>query len=73
MVGTTRPRISLFMEGFRKHGLIETNLDRFLVIHEKKLADYLAARPAREICARRDRSGKKGPVLDSNRFGLSVH
>jgi CRP-like cAMP-binding protein len=42
MVGTTRPRISLFMQRFRNLGLIETNLDRFLVINEKKLTDYLA-------------------------------
>ncbi len=40
MVGTTRPRVSLFMQRFRNLGLIETNLDRFLVINEKKLADY---------------------------------
>jgi CRP/FNR family transcriptional regulator, cyclic AMP receptor protein len=42
MVGTTRPRISVFMQRFRNLGLIETNLDHFLVIHEKKLTDYLA-------------------------------
>jgi CRP-like cAMP-binding protein len=42
MVGTTRPRISLFMQRFRNLGLIETNLDRFLVINENKLTDYLA-------------------------------
>jgi CRP/FNR family transcriptional regulator, cyclic AMP receptor protein len=42
MVGTTRPRISLFMQRFRNLGLIETNLDRLLVIHEKELRDYLA-------------------------------
>ena len=42
MVGTTRPRISLFMQRFRNLGLIEPNLDRFLVINEKKLTDYLA-------------------------------
>jgi CRP/FNR family cyclic AMP-dependent transcriptional regulator len=42
MVGTTRPRISLFMQRFRNLGLIETNLDRLLVIHEKKLTEYLA-------------------------------
>jgi CRP/FNR family cyclic AMP-dependent transcriptional regulator len=42
MVGTTRPRISLFMQRFHNLGLIETNRDRFLVIKEKKLADYLA-------------------------------
>jgi len=42
MVGTTRPRISLFMQRFHNLGLIETNADRFLIIKEKKLAAYLA-------------------------------
>jgi CRP-like cAMP-binding protein len=37
MVGTTRPRISFFMQRFRNLGLIATNLDRFLVINKKKL------------------------------------
>jgi CRP-like cAMP-binding protein len=42
MVGTTRPRISLFMQRFHNLGLIETNRDRYLVIKENKLAEYLA-------------------------------
>jgi CRP/FNR family transcriptional regulator, cyclic AMP receptor protein len=42
MVGTTRPRISLFMQRFRNLGLIETNEDHFLIIKEKKLTAYLA-------------------------------
>jgi CRP/FNR family transcriptional regulator, cyclic AMP receptor protein len=42
MVGTTRPRISLFMQRFHNLGLIETNREHFLVIKEKKLTDYLA-------------------------------
>jgi len=42
MVGTTRPRISFFMQRFRNLGLIETNRDRFLVIKENKLTEYLA-------------------------------
>jgi CRP-like cAMP-binding protein len=42
MVGTTRPRISVFMQRFRNLGLIETNRDHFLIIKEKKLTDYLA-------------------------------
>ena len=42
MVGTTRPRISLFMQRFHHLGLIETNKDHFFVIKEKKLAEYLA-------------------------------
>jgi CRP/FNR family transcriptional regulator, cyclic AMP receptor protein len=42
MVGTTRPRISFFMQRFHNLGLIETNQDRFLVIKENKLTQYLA-------------------------------
>src|SRR4029078_721091 len=34
MVGTTRPRISFFMQRFRNLGLIETNRDHFLIIKE---------------------------------------
>lgn len=42
MVGTTRPRITFFMQRFRKLGLLETNSDHFLIIKEHKLTDYLA-------------------------------
>jgi CRP/FNR family cyclic AMP-dependent transcriptional regulator len=42
MVGTTRPRISKFMQKFRKLGLLETNAEHFLVIKENKLTAYLA-------------------------------
>lgn len=42
MVGTTRPRISLFMQRFHNLGLMETNRERFLVIKENKLTAYLA-------------------------------
>jgi CRP/FNR family cyclic AMP-dependent transcriptional regulator len=42
MVGTTRPRISKFMQRFRILGLIETSAEHFLIIKEKKLTDYLA-------------------------------
>ena len=41
MVGTTRPRISLFMQRFRNLGLIEPNREHILIIHENKLTDYL--------------------------------
>src|SRR5258706_2966140 len=41
MVGTTRPRISLFMQRFHHLGLIETNKDRYLIIKEQKLVNYL--------------------------------
>jgi len=42
MVGTTRPRISLFMERFRHLGLMETNREHFFIIKENRLTDYLA-------------------------------
>ncbi len=41
MVGTTRPRVSKFMEHFRALGLIERNADHFLIIKETKLTNYL--------------------------------
>jgi CRP/FNR family cyclic AMP-dependent transcriptional regulator len=42
MVGTTRPRISMFMQRFKNLGLIEANKDHFLIIKEHKLTGYLA-------------------------------
>jgi CRP/FNR family transcriptional regulator, cyclic AMP receptor protein len=42
MVGTTRPRISVFMQRFHNLGLIETSSERFLIIKEQKLTNYLA-------------------------------
>src|SRR5213593_4064749 len=42
MVGTTRPRISMFMQRFQNLGLIEMSTEHFLIIKEKKLTDYLA-------------------------------
>lgn len=42
MVGTTRPRISSFMQRFRRLGLIENTAERFLIIKEKKLTEYLS-------------------------------
>ena len=57
MVGTTRPRISMFMQRFRNLGLIETNENHFLVIKEKKLTDYLGAdRHSGRACLPRRRS-----------------
>jgi CRP/FNR family cyclic AMP-dependent transcriptional regulator len=72
MVGTTRPRISMFMERFRKHGLLETNREHSLVVKEKTLTDYLALRAAGHVCARRYNSCQNCPVLDSNLFRVSV-
>jgi CRP-like cAMP-binding protein len=42
MVGTTRPRISMFMQRFRNLGLIEMSAEHFLIIKERKLTAYLA-------------------------------
>lgn len=42
MVGTTRPRITTFMKRFRDLGLIAVTSDQFLIVHEKKLSNYLA-------------------------------
>jgi CRP-like cAMP-binding protein len=42
MVGTTRSRVSVFMQRFRNLGLVETSAEHFLIIKEKKLTAYLA-------------------------------
>jgi CRP/FNR family transcriptional regulator, cyclic AMP receptor protein len=41
MVGTTRPRISLFMQRFHHLGLIETSVEHHLIVKERKLVAYL--------------------------------
>ena len=41
MVGTTRPRISVFMQRFRNLDLIEYNTEHHLIIKEQKLTAYL--------------------------------
>ena len=41
MVGTTRPRISAFMQHFRTLGLIELSAEHFLIVKEQKLTTYL--------------------------------
>ena len=43
MVGTTRPRISVFMQRFRNLELIEYNSEHHLIIKEHKLTAYLAS------------------------------
>jgi CRP/FNR family transcriptional regulator, cyclic AMP receptor protein len=43
MVGTTRPRVSVFMQRFRNLGLIETSVEHHLIIKERKLVAYLAS------------------------------
>lgn len=44
MVGTTRPRITEFLQLFRKLGLVELNSNRFLVLRPDRLTDYLKGR-----------------------------
>ena len=72
MVGTTRPGISMFMERFRKHGLLETNREHSLVVKEKKLTDYLALRAAGHVCALRDDSFQNRPILNRNRSQAGI-
>ncbi len=43
MIGTTRPRVSVFMQRFRNLGLIEISEEHHLIIKEKKLIAYLAS------------------------------
>ena len=43
MIGTTRPRISVFMQRFRHLDLLEVSEDHYLIIREDKLAAYLAS------------------------------
>jgi CRP-like cAMP-binding protein len=43
MVGTTRPRISVFMQRFKNLGLIEMSVEHHLIIRENKLTAYLAS------------------------------
>jgi CRP-like cAMP-binding protein len=43
MIGTTRPRISVFMQRFRNLGLIESSEEHHLIIKEGKLTAYLAS------------------------------
>lgn len=44
MVGTTRPRISEFMQRFRKRGLIDIAPDSRILVNEQPLRQYLEAR-----------------------------
>jgi CRP-like cAMP-binding protein len=43
MIGTTRPRVSVFMQRFRNLGLIELSQEHYLVVKEAKLTAYLAS------------------------------
>jgi CRP-like cAMP-binding protein len=42
IVGTTRPRVSGFIQKFRSLGLIDVTAEHFMVIKEKELAHYLS-------------------------------
>jgi CRP/FNR family cyclic AMP-dependent transcriptional regulator len=41
MIGTTRPRVSVFMQRFRNLGLIEISEEHHLIVEENKLTGYL--------------------------------
>lgn len=42
IVGTTRPRITAFMQQFRREGLIDTAGSRVIRVHRQRVIDYLA-------------------------------
>lgn len=42
MIGTTRPRTSLFMQRFRNLGFVTITKERYMIIEEEKLSSYLA-------------------------------
>lgn len=42
IVGTTRPRITAFMQQFRRDGLIDTAGSRVIRVHRQRTLDYLA-------------------------------
>jgi CRP-like cAMP-binding protein len=42
MVGTTRPRITTFMQKFQALGFVEMTAQHFLIVKERKLSNYLA-------------------------------
>jgi len=43
MIGTTRPRVSVFMQRFRNLGLIEFSEEHYQIVKEDKLTAYLAS------------------------------
>jgi CRP-like cAMP-binding protein len=43
MVGTTRPRVSVFLQRFRNLGLIELSEEHYLIVKDDKLTAYLAS------------------------------
>ena len=43
MMGTTRPRVSVFIQRFRNLGLIELSQEHYLIIEEDRLTAYLTS------------------------------
>jgi CRP-like cAMP-binding protein len=42
IVGTTRPRITAFMQHFRREGLVDTAGSRVIRVHRQRVLDYLS-------------------------------
>lgn len=42
IVGTTRPRITAFMQQFRRDGLVDSTGSRVIRVHRQRVLDYLA-------------------------------
>lgn len=45
MIGTTRPRVSEFLQKFRTLNLVKASLDGFLIVDEQALGTYLEQAP----------------------------
>ncbi len=41
MVGTTRPRVGIFLKKFRELGLVEATAEGSLLIEQEKMREYL--------------------------------
>jgi CRP/FNR family transcriptional regulator, cyclic AMP receptor protein len=67
MVGTTRPRISMFMQRFHNLGLIETNREHLLIIKERNSPILYSDRLVQRMSVSRGGTPK---LYLSNRCGL---
>ena len=41
LVGTTRPRVTTFLRQFRARGLVDVTPEHLLIVHQKRLSDFL--------------------------------
>ena len=66
MVGTTRPRVGIFLKKFRELGLVRLTDQRYLVIDESQMEEYVACNALPRLGGRLVREGP----ADTNLSGL---